>query len=344
MKAFFARHKVLKVFIIILIALLVFALSMGGTYFALTAGKVKEVQIPNVVNKNLEQAEEEVSKLNLKLEVVEEKYDLNVPEGQIIEQDPKFQNNFKIKEGGTIKVVVSKGQKIVTVPKVTGMKKDEAIQSLKDAGLEATVQEDFNDEVESGYVVKQDVAENEQVAEGTTVTIHVSAGIEQISVPDLSNKKEEDAKKIISDSKLKYKATVKTSDPGRPNGVVVDQNISSGSMVNKGTEITITVNEFNELKSATVTVNVKSLLGYQPPVANTNTEGNTTAGQVEEVALKVTVNGETIEGNRIVKKTATKETFTFQDSGTVEIKVFIDEARVSTKTLNLNEKTSLTID
>ena len=336
---FFEKHKAVKVIIMILIAIVVFALSMFGTFLALNAGKVKEVVLPNVVGKTLEEAKTEAENNKLKIEVVEEKYHLEVPEGQIIEQDPKFQNNFKVKEGSAIKIVVSKGQEIVPVPNVLGKPKGEAMQELKNAGLEIHIVEEHNDEIAKGSVIKQDIAGNEQIPAGTTVTITVSLGIEQVQVPDLLNRTESEAKKLITDNKLVHKATIKTNDSSKPNGVVVDQSITG--LVDKNSEVTITINEFNELKSATVTINVKSITGYTPP-SNTGAT-NTVEKPTEKVTLRLTVNDEPI-GTRTVEKSSTKEVFTFQDTGTVDIKVFIDDNRVSTQRLNLNEKTSLTID
>ena len=114
----------------------------------------------------------------------------------------------------------------------------------------------------TNYIIKQENEEGEKIPAGTTVTIYSSMGIEQVQVPDLSGKTESEAKSAINSAKLKWKSTDKTSDSSKPNGVVVNQSISSGSMVDKNTEITITVNEFDEIKNGTITVNVASLIGY----------------------------------------------------------------------------------
>ena len=187
---------------------------------ALSLGRAKEVQIPNLQGLTKEEAEQKAKESKLKIEVSEEKYHLEVPEGQIIEQDPKYQDNYKIKEGTTIKVVISKGQEIVEMPKVVGKTRDEATKMLKEVGLEVKVEEEFSDDVEKNYITKQEVAEGEKIAAGTTVTIYSSMGIEQVQVPDLSGKTESEAKSAISSAKLKWKSTDKTSDSSKPNGVV----------------------------------------------------------------------------------------------------------------------------
>ena len=63
--------------------------------------------------------------------------------------------NYKIKEGSTIKVVVSKGQEIVKMPKIVGLKRDEAINLLKETGLEYEIKEENSDDVEKGIIIKQ---------------------------------------------------------------------------------------------------------------------------------------------------------------------------------------------
>lgn len=305
---------------------------------ALSLGRAKEVQIPNLQGLTKEEAEQKAKESKLKIEVSEEKYHLEVPEGQIIEQDPKYQDNYKIKEGTTIKVVISKGQEIVEMPKVVGKTRDEATKMLKEVGLEVKVEEEFSDDVEKNYITKQEVAEGEKIAAGTTVTIYSSMGIEQVQVPDLSGKTESEAKSAISSAKLKWKSTDKTSDSSKPNGVVVNQSISNGSMVDKNTEITITVNEFDEIKTGKVTVNVKSLGNYKKQVDEETGEEKTVY-----VPLKVTVNGEQVLSENVNTMT-TDKSVSIQGIGTVTIKVYLDGNLKRTENINLNTQSSITIE
>jgi len=271
---YFEKHPVQKTFLIILACILVFSIAMGGTYLALSLGRGKDVVLPDLRNLTVAEAEEKAKELKLKIEVEEEKYHLEIEEGKIIEQDPIYQENYKVKEGSTIKIIVSKGQEIVKMPKVVGLERDEAIKLLRETGLEVETKEENDDDVEKDYVIKQEkedgtkIEVDEEIPAGTKIVIYVSMGIEQVEVPDLSGKSENEAKNAISNAKLKWKRTDITSDSDKPNGVVVNQSISAGSMVDKDTEITITVNEFEELKTGTITVDVESLLGGYTPKHN----------------------------------------------------------------------------
>ena len=348
MKKFFEEHKAIKIICIILACILVFSLAMGGTYLALTLGRAKEVQVPDLSNMTLEQAQEEAKKLKIKIQVQEEKYHLEIPEGQIIEQDPKYQNNYKIKEGSTIKVIVSKGQEIVKMPKVVGLKRDEAINLLKETGLEYEVKEENSDDIEKGIVIKQETEEGKEIQKddeipaGTKIIIRVSMGIEQVEVPDLSGKTESEAKTAISNAKLKWKSTEKISDSSKPNGVVVNQSISNGSMVDKNTEITITINEFDEIKTGTVNVNVKSLRNYTVKYKK-DEDGNEVALDPEKVTLKI-IAGEDIIYNSKVSEDETGISANVSGIGVVKVKVYIEDVLYKTDSINLNTQKSLTIE
>lgn len=348
MKKFFEEHKAIKIICIILACILVFSLAMGGTYLALTLGRAKEVQVPDLSNMTLEQAQEEAKKLKIKIQVQEEKYHLEIPEGQIIEQDPKYQNNYKIKEGSTIKVIVSKGQEIVKMPKVVGLKRDEAINLLKETGLEYEVKEENSDDIEKGIVIKQETEEGKEIQKddeipaGTKIIIRVSMGIEQVEVPDLSGKTESEAKTAISNAKLKWKSTEKISDSSKPNGVVVNQSISNGSMVDKNTEITITINEFDEIKTGTVNVNVKSLRNYSVKYKK-DEDGNEVALDPEKVTLKI-IAGEDIIYNSKVSEAETGISANVSGIGVVKVKVYIEDVLYKTDSINLNTQKSLTIE
>lgn len=336
-KEYFEKHPVVKTITIVLACILIFAIAVGGTYLALSLGRTKEVQIPNLQGLIKEEAEQKANELKVKLEVGEEKYHLEIPEGQIIEQDPKYQDNYKIKEGSTIKIVISKGQEIVDMPKVVGKTRDEATNMLKEAGLEVKVEEEFNDDVEKNYIIKQEIKEGEKIPAGTTVTIYSSMGIEQVQVPDLLGKTESEAKNAISSAKLKWKSTEKTSDSSKPNGAVVNQSISNGSMVDKNTEITITVNEFDEIKTGTINVNVKSLLGGKVEYED---EEKTV---IKNVRVKIMVGTDTIYDEK-VSPTSTNIKTTKSDKGSKEVTVYIDDIWKATKTFNFNTQTEITIE
>ena len=85
-----------------------------------------------------------------------------------------------------------------------GKTRDEASKELKEVGLEVQVKEENDDKIEKNYVIKvegpygKELSGDEELPAGTTITLYVSIGIEQVAVPDLSGKSEEEAMAILT--------------------------------------------------------------------------------------------------------------------------------------------------
>lgn len=338
------KHKFIKGLVIAISLILVFILSMVITFAVSNAKKAKNIQIPNFAGLTLEEAKQEADKYKLKLEVEEEKYDVEIEEGKIISQKPPYQPSYTVKEGSTVKLTISKGQEIVVVPKVVGETKDEAVNKLREMGFDVKIEEDFHDEIEKGYVVEQSIAENEETLAGSEITIKVSLGIEQVEVPDLKGKSEEEAKELISKAKLKWKSTTKVNDSSKPNGAVVDQSISAKSVVDKNTEISITVNEFDEVRSATINVNVKSIRKYEPKYEKNEGGEDVLTNPPEKVNVKIVVGNDTVY-ERSVSEDNTDITKSISGIGVVQVKVYINGVlERENLQLNLNTTSSWTAE
>ena len=342
-KKHFEKHPIQKWIAIILSFILAFVAAMGITLIALNSGKVEDVLLPNFAEMTLEEAKAAAEEAGLKLES-EEDFHVEIEEGKIISQEPIYQENYKVKEGSTVKVVVSKGQELVTVTKVVGKKRDEALNELKELGLVAEVIEENSDEIEKDYVIEQDIAEGEEILKGSTIKIKVSLGIEQVEVPDLKGMTEEEAKEALTNAKLKWKSTSTINDSSKGTGVV-SQTVSAKSMVDKDTEVSITINTYSELKTGTIKINVASIVGYKPETEEVEDENGETVTVKKEpgtVELKVTVDGEQIESKTVSKDTENL-TLTTTGRGTVTVKVIIDGSTKRTTEFNLNTQTEITI-
>ena len=256
---FIKEHKALSCIVGLI---LLFFLAFGGTMLVLNITNPKEVEIPDVVGLTKEEAQQKIESAKLKFEVSSEEYNTEVEENHIISQEPANKGNYKVKEGETIKVVVSKGTEKTKVPNIKGKQREEAIQLIEDAKLNAEVIEETSKTVKEGYVISQETAPDTEVNAGDTVKIHVSTGtgIKQVTMIDVTGKTEADAKKALEDLKLVVNVGY-SEDSSKDNGVVLKQTVEVGKVVDEGTTVTITVNKLAETKTATVTIDVKALTG-----------------------------------------------------------------------------------
>ena len=134
-------------------------------------------------------------------------------------------------------------------------------------------------------------------------------------------------------------------DKTRGNGVVLKQSISSGTTVDEGTAITITVNKLVETKNGTVTINVKALTGFEDTYKETNEDGEEVEKKntPKDVTLKVTVDDKQVENSK-VKENVTNKTVSVSGKGTITIEVWIDGSSKRTVEMDLNKITSMVIE
>lgn len=169
-------------------------------------------------------------------------YNKDYAYGEIYKQVPDAGKG--IKDGGTVTVYVSMGQKTVKVPDVYGFTSTRAKTQLEAEGFKVKFVEMPDEDYEANTVVKTVPSRSTSVHEGTEVEVYVSTGAPTvyISLPDLVGLSESNAKKEIE----RYGLTVgeiKTVPSSKPKGTVVAQSPAVGSTekVGKGTPINIEI-------------------------------------------------------------------------------------------------------
>ena len=327
---FIKEHKVLSSFIGII---LLFFIAFGGTMLVLKATNPKEVEVPNVVNLSKEEAEKKVTDAKLKFEVSDEEYNTEVEAGYIISQDPTYTELYnKVKEGTTIKVVVSKGTEKTTVPNVKGKEKEEALQLIDNAKLLSEVIEETSKTVKEGFVISQETNPDTEVNAGETLKIHVSTGtgIKQVTMIDVTGKSEADAKKALEDMGLVVNVGY-SEDSSKNNGVVLKQALDVGKVVDEGTTVTITVNNKRaETKNVTVKVDVKSITGgYTKVESSNNTTTTENNNEPKKVNLEIKYGNKTEARSSIDKNATSKEcqiTIDGKDGETKDVQLVITDS------------------
>ena len=133
------------------------------------------------------------------------------------------------------------GGEPVEVPDVVGMTEDEAIEALEEVGLEAEPIDDFSRRVPEGEVFEQDPTAGADAMTGDTVTITVSSGVQQTTVPDLVGLSLEDATAALEEARLKLGGvTTGTAEDAEPDEVL-EQFPAAGREVDRGTEVDLVV-------------------------------------------------------------------------------------------------------
>ncbi|MFD9795008.1 Stk1 family PASTA domain-containing Ser/Thr kinase [Streptomyces sp. NPDC059070] len=134
---------------------------------ALVVSKGAAIEVPGVVGDSVADATSALKDAGLEVRVAADQVNSPQEAGSVAAQSAP--ENAQLAKGDTVTLTVSKGPRMVTVPKVTGEKAGQAQKELEAAGFKVKVDRGFpflSDEVSS-----QSVDGGAQAPEGSTITI-----------------------------------------------------------------------------------------------------------------------------------------------------------------------------
>ncbi len=338
LKEFYKKHKWAKPVTIVLAAIILFVCAMYGTIAILNGSRTAQEQIPNVsgVNNEKRMTKDEAIKalndLGFKEITIEEEYNDEIEEGYVISQTPEYKTNFKFNVTQPITLTISKGQKIVTLPKkMKGKKVEDVTKELDELELKYELIETNSETVEAGIVLEVDPEEGEEITAATVIQITVSIGsaYKDVVVPSVITKSESEAIATLKALNLVVDVAYE-QDANKSDGVVTAQSINANKTVKEGDSISITVNKQPKKATLTINVNLKSLTGYTEPKPETSTSvdenGNTiqatTTPEIEKGTVVIEVGDDTILSDTyLMTKTDISKTWTSTGVKTVKVKV-----------------------
>ena len=347
-KAFFEKNKWAMYLLIVVACIALFVGAMYATINLLTK-RPEQLEIPNVSGVNgaerikKEDAVKQLNDLGFKNIKIKEEYNDEVEEGYVISQTPEYRDTeFKYNLSQEITLTISKGQKIVTLPKkIEGKKIEDVKAELDSLEVEYVITEENNEEVEAGIVISVDPEQGEEMTAATVVNLIVSKGsaFKDVIVPNVLNETEAAAVDTIKALNLLVNVRY-TENLSKSDGVVISQSIQDGKTVKEGETIEIVVNKQPTKSTLTINVNLKSLMKYtEPEKTNTNTDANTITPPTTEVekATVVIEVGDDIILSESYPLTKTDITKTWTASGVSELKVKVNGVTEFTQRVDFNK-------
>ena len=201
---------------------------------------VEKIDVPDVVGATQDEAVNALTAAGLKTKIVTAE-DPNAAEGTVASQQPAA--GEKVLKDAEITITVSKGKGEEIVPDVEGQALAAAQQALQDAGFRiGGPKKVASSTVPAGDVVSTDPAGGSSVKKGSVVTITVSSGVQQVTVPSVIGQQEATATSSLSAKgfDVNVVTTPVTAASGKV-GRVTAQTPAGGGTVASGSTVTITV-------------------------------------------------------------------------------------------------------
>ncbi len=137
--------------------------------------------VPDVVGITYESANEALAEEDLRAIRVDEESS-KVAEGNVIRTDPEA--GTSVERDQQVKVYVSTGQQMSTVPTLKGLSQDAATQAIADAGLVlGTITPQNDKDLAAGTVIEANPADGTSLATGSTVNLKVASG--SVTIKDM---------------------------------------------------------------------------------------------------------------------------------------------------------------
>jgi eukaryotic-like serine/threonine-protein kinase len=235
------------------IGLLALALAGFLLYLGLSGALAPEkVEVPRVTGQQLVEARAALERAGF--EVAETRVRSRQALDQVIDQDPNA--GEEADEGATVTLEISNGPGTVRVPSVARLPQEQAIDDLQDVDLRVTTEPQSSDEVDAGFAIRTVPRAGEEVERDTRVTLFVSTGPEQLTVPDVVGLSSDSAESRLAAEG--FGVAVQEQESAESEGEVIAQSPGGGTRVDRGTTVTITVSTGIEQ------VDVPNVVGLSP--------------------------------------------------------------------------------
>jgi eukaryotic-like serine/threonine-protein kinase len=210
-------------------------MQQGETIQVVVSEGAPLVEVPDVLEKSVEKAKNELTRKEFKFKVVETESDEDP--GTVLAQDPK--GGTQAEKGTEVTLTVAKQSKI-NVPPVVGAQFDAAKAQLEGLGF-TVARVDVDSDQPAGQVIKQSPSGDSKAAKGTQVTLEVSKGPQQtlVPVPEIRTKKVSEAKQILAQSGFRS-ITFAPGSSTDDNAIVTGLDPQPGTQVDPATT-TITI-------------------------------------------------------------------------------------------------------
>jgi beta-lactam-binding protein with PASTA domain len=162
-----------------------------------------------------------------------------VASGVVIGETPSA--GSVVDRGARVTIAVSTGPGSSPLPNVAGLTAAKATGKLKQTGFKPTTETQPSATVASGRVISTDPPAGTEAQAGSSVTVLVSDGPAQASVPDVVGQSRGAAEATLTNAKLAVGTVTQQTSTEQSPGTVLEQSPAAGSSLPSGGKVNLTV-------------------------------------------------------------------------------------------------------
>ncbi|UUN26415.1 Stk1 family PASTA domain-containing Ser/Thr kinase [Streptomyces sp. FIT100] len=214
-------------------------LTTGAGVWYINSGQF--TRVPAVLGQTEAVATKRLTDAGLEVEQTTKGFSDVYDRGTVMDVDPD--PGKRIRDNGSVTLVISRGPEIVRVPKLAGLSLTEARAALRNAGLApGVITKEFSEDVPRGTVTGSDPAAGTDRRADSAVALVVSKGA-PVDVPDVSGESVEDATSTLEEAGLKVAVTPGRVHSPQAAGTVATQSPAEGGQAAEGDTVTLTLSK-----------------------------------------------------------------------------------------------------
>lgn len=202
----------------------------------------KTLIVTDITGKNLNRALIELETEGYKGVVYDTVYTADVTPQTVVDQYPVA--GAKVKPGRTIRLKISRSEKLIIVPNLVGQSRRSVEIALQQIGLRIdTVYTEFNPDYPKGTVAWQFPKSGDHIKKGMGLQITVSQGLppDFFQVPQLFGMSMQNAKDLLTKARLKVGKISYQQNEDLVPYTVLDQSIAPGTVLNQTIQVDLVV-------------------------------------------------------------------------------------------------------
>ncbi|MBU7216449.1 Stk1 family PASTA domain-containing Ser/Thr kinase [Staphylococcus gallinarum] len=201
----------------------------------------KYLETPDLSGKTEKQAEKILNDNKLELGKISREYSDKYPENKIIKTNPE--KGERLEQNSKVDLILSKGPKMVEMPSLYGVSKDEALDRLKKLGID-DVKVDTRytkNNTAKGLIEDQNINPGDKVKiKDSGIQLIESLGVKQVYVPNYEKKSFKSAKSALESKGFKVVVNEEQEHDKIKKGNVISQS-PKAEEVDEGSTIAFTV-------------------------------------------------------------------------------------------------------
>lgn len=198
-----------------------------------------DVALPNVIGLPYADATALLAKAGFKAAKGEQRYDNAAPAGTVLAETPP--PGGPQPTGSTIVLDLSRGQRLVEVPRLVGLTRVQAQQTLENTGLDVGDVTVVDNDAPLGQVLSSSPESGARVPVPSPVSFTVSGGPAAVTIPDVTGQDYAAARTLLSQLGFVVGHVTYDTTSMLPRNSVVAQSPAVGSSARAGAVIDLTI-------------------------------------------------------------------------------------------------------